>query len=122
MDVDAGMGSADRWRNIDDVLAEANRVVIEHDPSVLEAEELVQGLSLGPFHPGCLGQLRTHYEAPVMPRKKAVKDLIGLLTVGSAGQTELTGQPVLEGSPQPLDAAFGLRRESVDQLNPEFVE
>ena len=103
VDVDSsasiGRRTFGRRRDVDDVLANPHRVVVEDGAAVLEAEELVKAAALRPLDPSCLRLLSADYKAPVVSGQEASEDLVGLLAIGRPGQAELARESVLEGSP-----------------------
>lgn len=104
-------------RNVDHMRPEPDGVVVEDGAPVLEAEDLVEGVTAAEADPCLLTLLSADREAPVVSWQVVPQGLVGLLAVGGSSQTELAGQAVLEGSPEPFDAALGLRREGVDELD-----
>ena len=57
-----------------------------------------------------------------MKRKHVDQDLLGFHPGRGVGQSELTGEAVLKGSPEPLDSPLGLGRVGQDHLHPELVK
>src|SRR2546427_258261 len=74
------------------------------------------GLGWGVWRRGLVGEVLS------VAWQEAAEDLVGLLTIGGASHAQLAGQAVLKGPPEALDAAFGLRRQSMDELNPQLIE
>ena len=54
--------------------------------------------------------------------KIALEKAISGLQRADAGQPQLTDQAILEGAPQPFDAALRLRRERRDHRDTEIVQ
>src|SRR5256885_8353653 len=66
MDVDAGVGVAERRRQIDNVPADSHCVVVEHSAPVLETKELIQAVTGAKSDPCFLRLLRADHKASVV--------------------------------------------------------
>src|SRR3989441_1946368 len=106
MDVDAGVGVAERRRQIDNVPADSHCVVVEHSAPVLETKELIQAVTGAKSDPCFLRLLRADHKASVVAWPEAAGDLVGLLTICGARHAQPPGQAVLESPPEALAAAL----------------
>jgi hypothetical protein len=103
-------------------LPDSHCVVVEHSPPILEAEQLIQSVTGTNPDPCLLMLLRADHKPSVVSGQEASKDLVGLFAICGASHAQFAGQAVLKGSPEALDAALGLRREGMDELNPKLVK
>ena len=61
-------------------------------------------------------------EAPIVVGEELRQEGVGGLARGDAAQAEADDQAILQGAPQPFDAAFGLRRAGGDVADAEVVQ
>ena len=61
-------------------------------------------------------------EASVVVRQEAAQDLVGGDQIVGPGQTQLTGESILEGAPETLDTAFGLGTLGRDVGDAELLQ
>ena len=54
--------------------------------------------------------------------KNSEEHLVGLIDGGSASQSHLRDQAVLEGTPRPLDTPLGLGGVGEDELNAQLLQ
>src|SRR2546425_9809241 len=99
MDVDAGVGVAERRRQIDNVPADSHCVVVEHSAPVLETKELIQAVTGAKSDPCFLRLLRADHKASVVAWEEAAEDLGGVLKNGGARRGPLAGPAVPKGPP-----------------------
>src|SRR2546426_11068330 len=99
MDVDAGVGVAERRRQIDNVPADSHCVVVEHSAPVLETKELIQAVTGAKSDPCFLRLLRADHKASVVAWQEAAGGPGGLLTICGARQSQLACQAVPTGAP-----------------------
>src|SRR2546426_9289162 len=100
MDVDAGVGVAERRRQIDNVPADSHCVVVEHSAPVLETKELIQAVTGAKSDPCFLRLLRADHKASVVAWREAAEDPGGLVTNCGASHAPLPGPAGLKGPPQ----------------------
>jgi hypothetical protein len=111
VDLDAGMsvaGAVPRSRDVDEVGRKAHGVVVAHHASIFETEDLVEATVLRPRQPRRVGVLGGDHKTAVVAGQASLKNLVGVAGGTSLGKAKLADEAVLEGSPQPFHAAFGL--------------
>src|SRR2546428_6630990 len=87
MDVDAGVGVAERRRQIDNVPADSHCVVVEHSAPVLETKELIQAVTGAKSDPCFLRLLRADHKASVVAWPEAARRRHWLVSIDSAPQS-----------------------------------
>jgi len=125
VDLDFRPGITPTWASgwdIDDHACELHGVIVSDNPPMLETEELVVVTARRSGLPGGGRVIRGHGKATVVTGQETSQDEIRVGKRSGAGEPQLTGQPVLEGAPEPLDAAFGLGRSSQEELDAELLE
>jgi hypothetical protein len=124
VDGDAGFRiapAARAWGDIDEVGAEADRIVVIDRGGIVKAADGIEVQVCGDGAPSGAGLGRRFGEAAVEARQKSGEDPVRLFQGGGVREAELDHEPVLTGAPQPLDAAFRLRRLGANPLDPELM-
>lgn len=124
-DQDTGLGitaAVRAGKDLEQVLAELHGIVVGHNALVGEAANIVedlgrgQGAIRGAWIGGRLG------EARIVAGEEARQDRVGLLEGTRPRATQFADESAVEGAPQALDAAFGLRRGGGDPADAELLE
>src|SRR2546428_5658743 len=102
MDVDAGVGVAERRRQIDNVPADSHCVVVEHSAPVLETKELIQAVTGAKSDPCFLRLLRADHKASVVAWEEAAGELVGFFPIVGAQPSQVARPAGLEEAPQAL--------------------
>ena len=114
----AGVGAA-AWQ-LDPARAEADGVVVRDDAAVATAQD--GGEIAGGGAPGGGGVSGGPGEAAVVVSEELGEERIGGLEGRDAAQPQLADEAVLQGLPEALDAAFGLRRARGDEPDAELAQ
>jgi hypothetical protein len=121
LDAAARVGAAaPAARNLDEAGPEADGVVPGHRALVAAAQEVGKVRRRAP--PGRAGVGRRVGEAAVEVGAEGGEEGVGGLAGREGVETQLGGQPVLQGAPEPFDAAFGLGRAGRDVADGELLE
>ena len=107
-------------RQLHPARAEADGVVMSDDATVATAQD--GGEIAGGGAPGGGGIGGGPGEAAVVVREELGEEGIGGLEGGDAAQPQLADEAVLQGLPEALDAAFGLRRARGDEPDAELAQ
>ena len=103
-----GVGAQRRFLgDLKDRALKGNGVVFSYRAPILETQSLID-LKGTDFSPGGQSVSRWLAKSTVMHGKVALKDFLCLRFGFGSGQSQLTHQPVLKGSPQSLDTSLGL--------------
>lgn len=95
-------------------------IVVADDAFVGEAADAFQ--ILGSWAPGFFRLARRASELAIVVGDEAAQHGIGRVDVESLSQTKLTGQAILQHTPEALDAAFGLRALGGDEGDAKLLE
>src|SRR6185437_6534007 len=95
-------------------------VVVANDALVMKAADVVEIFGSGA--PSGFGFARSATEAPIVVRQEAAQDLVGGNPIVGSGQTQFTGETILESSPEAFDASFGLRAAGRDVGDGELLQ
>src|SRR5919109_967351 len=125
VDLDTGAhpaASVARRQQLDLSTRKADGVVGLYDALIFEAKDLRVAETRRERLIGGGRISRGHRKAPIETAEKTRQHAVGVGEAGDAGHPQLTGEPVLEGSPQPFHSPFGLRAHGKHRLDAKFLQ
>jgi hypothetical protein len=123
IELDLGTSEAEAlWlgRDLEASSVPLHDVVVANHALVMEAADVVEIFGSRP--PNGFGFARRATEAPIVVRQEAAQDLVGGDEIVGSGQTQFTGETILESAPEAFDASFGLRTSGRDVGDAELFQ
>ena len=107
-------------RDLETASVPLDDIVIADAAFVMEAADAIEIFGSGT--PSLFRIARRTTEAAVVVGQEAAQDLVGGVQIVGTGQTQLTGEAILEGAPEAFDAALGLGTLGGDVSNAELIQ